>query len=1165
MKKRSLFNFKLLVYIISSLFLFIISVIALVGMVQAADIHIHSIDELNQKQHSPDSHEGMIDRSTLEIDFRSQQLLGKDVLGVGTAHYPRLKKLADGTYIMFYNAKRASPDCLYITSTDLRNWSEPNSIFKSDDTYSYATCDAVVLSNGDILCCAAKRPFSWEAYKTNMDSSSLVIKRSSDNGKTWSEEKTVYNGMVWEPCLLELDTGEIQIYFTHAAPYTYLYGYNDDVRSTGSAIIRSYDGGNTWTPDVNGHNINPDDPYAAWRVMQQQIGSFTVTDPITNSTVEKPWFNDQMPVAIQLNNGSIAMAVESYLHFAPHPINDGYYQISIGFSYDNWARPLGREEEGPADKLLNLDRGAGPYLAQFPSGEVILSHTDNTTKIEYKIGDTTAHNFSQDFKINTGASTLWSSSEIISGHKIAMVSDDGNKTADVEAETMEIGYAELVLNHNITANNQITSLDGNNAEWKNNTEALFIGSISQAQASVRSGYDDSYVYFLVEILDEYLSSSDSFELYFAGDETNSNAYSVKFNTKGVVSKSYGYSVDASVYVGGTVDKDTDTDTGYIIEIRLKKSNLQNIGFTDHLYVLPRLNNTDKDQTFTYDSITGANIKTEDKTLCPMITYTGINRYNKIYVSSSGNDMNLGNTQNEPLKTLARAISAIEGDGEIVILSDITLSSDLHIKTEGKSLKISGLTGKEKINSSANIYSYVDLTIDNIAIHNTKTTLFIYMQYNDLVIGDNVTCSKSVSSYTMYSIIGGYYSTSQSKYADVCSDEDCTIEVNSGRWRYIRGGNRRNGTAAPLGHYSGNTTITINGGIFEATSTAVDEDVSSPTGMNSSSGINTMIINGGSFTGSVYAQSRSGAIDKKADGFTTTPDYDGVARIVYIDGTMKSGIKCMQTIGYPSGNITYPYNTRTEFFCYDKKTNSINVEGFDIEKIISYGIPTEINPTYSEIDGKAVEVYYYGGKLYLESNVKGSVFVIGNETAYGIFILNNDNLTYYDMGISDAYPEYIGTAIRTSSKAGLRFKTSIDMSAFEGKVTVKEVGTLACFEDNLNQNGLLIDSPKCGQSIAYSKEDLYEHWYEEKDNGEKIFTAVLINFEENEFDRNVAYRPYVIFEYNNTEYTLYGKTVIKSVYGVAKQCTGKDSANEFVQYIIGVVEGSDVDFDHSFFD
>ena len=133
------------------------------------------------------------------------------------------------------------------------------------DRRRHMTADAVVLANGDILVVSSYR--AEQSYRKAVGDNGLVIRRSTDNGRTWLPAQRIYTGTNWEPFILQLRSGEIQVYFTHTAPKIHLDGFQER-RSSGIAIVRSRDNGRTWAPAVTGP------PYAAHRVMQQYIGDF---------------------------------------------------------------------------------------------------------------------------------------------------------------------------------------------------------------------------------------------------------------------------------------------------------------------------------------------------------------------------------------------------------------------------------------------------------------------------------------------------------------------------------------------------------------------------------------------------------------------------------------------------------------------------------------------------------------------------------------------------------------------------------------------------------------------------------------------------------------------------------------------------------------------------
>ncbi|SDT27714.1 exo-alpha-sialidase [Microlunatus soli] len=346
---------------------------------------------------------------SLELDSRNYVELDADFLNTQTAHYPRIKKLPDGRYILFYQTTQHSWNVYWTTSSDLRHWEKPQLLFETRkildgaDDLCFATADGCVLDNGDILAVCSFR--ANLRFSSHMELDGLVLRRSTDNGRSWGPEQQIYIGANWEPFVHQTDTGEVQVYFTHSAPKV---AVENTKGSTGVAIIRSRDRGRTWTPDVR------DYPYAADRVAQQ----YTRT---TDAGVKM--FTDQMPSALQIRpGGHIALAMESHLA-------DGNYMISLAHTSRNWPDKLAMDENGPADRQDNLFLGAGPYLARFPSGESVLAY-NQASRQRIRLGDREAREFGDPEAFLPG-NGFWGSIELAGPRQLvttmANVRSDGNK------------------------------------------------------------------------------------------------------------------------------------------------------------------------------------------------------------------------------------------------------------------------------------------------------------------------------------------------------------------------------------------------------------------------------------------------------------------------------------------------------------------------------------------------------------------------------------------------------------------------------------------------------------------------------------------------------------------------------------------------------------------
>ena len=93
-----------------------------------------------------------------------------------------------------------------------------------------------MLANGDILAFTAFR--LKNGYRLNNLNNGIKMRRSKDNGRTWSAPEIIYRGTTWEPSAVQLSSGEIHVYFTSADP---------NKGDSGTALLRSKDNGATWT------------------------------------------------------------------------------------------------------------------------------------------------------------------------------------------------------------------------------------------------------------------------------------------------------------------------------------------------------------------------------------------------------------------------------------------------------------------------------------------------------------------------------------------------------------------------------------------------------------------------------------------------------------------------------------------------------------------------------------------------------------------------------------------------------------------------------------------------------------------------------------------------------------------------------------------------------
>ena len=213
--------------------------------------------ELNQTADEINSHEDDYSRSALKMMYNTLQEHGASE-GYQYPRYPRIRRMSDGTYIQMWQtpantdlSTNNGKDVYYALSSDLKTWTTPAKLFASrsvttttgSDTRHYTNGNGIVLSNGDFLAVAAFRTPKTYNYINSKSDQGLVIRRSKDCGKTWTNEQTIYNGPCWEAHLMEFESGELHCYFAESRPW--ISGSH-----SGTSLVVSNDGGNTWSPAV---------------------------------------------------------------------------------------------------------------------------------------------------------------------------------------------------------------------------------------------------------------------------------------------------------------------------------------------------------------------------------------------------------------------------------------------------------------------------------------------------------------------------------------------------------------------------------------------------------------------------------------------------------------------------------------------------------------------------------------------------------------------------------------------------------------------------------------------------------------------------------------------------------------------------------------------------
>ena len=129
-------------------------------------VRLHTLGEMNTAAAPLNSHAGAERYSVLESIHAYRQLLPAAKLKTDrTAIYPRIKRMADGRYILFMQGGQIASRIYYCTSDDLLHWSDTQVLFEpypvttseGSDTRCFSTVDAAVLADGDLLAACSFR------------------------------------------------------------------------------------------------------------------------------------------------------------------------------------------------------------------------------------------------------------------------------------------------------------------------------------------------------------------------------------------------------------------------------------------------------------------------------------------------------------------------------------------------------------------------------------------------------------------------------------------------------------------------------------------------------------------------------------------------------------------------------------------------------------------------------------------------------------------------------------------------------------------------------------------------------------------------------------------------------------------------------------------------
>lgn len=383
--------------------------------------------------------------------------------------YARIIQLQDGRLMAVCESNGIN----MATSTDKGStWSDPQKIVSNANNVPECVPDLIQLADGTIVVGYNPRPSTPYTQDRRFG---IRCKRSTDNGRTWSDEIFIndasytFEDGCWEPSFLQLPSGELQCYFADEGPYT----------SSGEqqiSMCRSFDGGQTWTT--------------------AQKVSF------------RAGYRDGMPSAIILQDGeTIALAFEDN---GWSGVNNFLPTVVTCPLATNWNNYWVDADSPNRWQAINYNyspryRGGAPYLRKLPWGETIISHQgENGTGVELEhqqmwvfVGNEQAKDFKAMSEPFGSVNSLWNSLAVIDTGTVVAVGAPGGARIEM-IKGRAVRQLEAPFAHPKVDGKQ-TAKEG---YYMSNATQLLLGHTSnKTRFTADFAYDADTLYFTSRVSD----------------------------------------------------------------------------------------------------------------------------------------------------------------------------------------------------------------------------------------------------------------------------------------------------------------------------------------------------------------------------------------------------------------------------------------------------------------------------------------------------------------------------------------------------------------------------------------------------------------------------------------------------------------------------------------
>ncbi|GAB3525795.1 hypothetical protein GCM10027443_00220 [Pontibacter brevis] len=280
-----------------------------------------------------------VDTSTPNLTITWEDAAVKMSHQVYSAEYGRAHRVKGDTVLFTYHFGPPANEWDNIAirrSIDGGNtWSEAETIVADDNPnyYGFANPELITLQNGDVILAYTGRGKPDDNAHAN-----IQIRVSKDRGWTFGPPQIVATGRSWEPAMIQLPDGEIELFYSSEA--LWWSGPGDTAEQQEILMVRSTDNGATWSAPIQ--------------------------------VAYTPGMRDGMAVPLVLQDGKgIVFPIESVNNTASPWIV--WSSLEARWNYDR-VGSLQNERRWLATKAPIW--GGAPFIIQLPTGETILSVQD---------------------------------------------------------------------------------------------------------------------------------------------------------------------------------------------------------------------------------------------------------------------------------------------------------------------------------------------------------------------------------------------------------------------------------------------------------------------------------------------------------------------------------------------------------------------------------------------------------------------------------------------------------------------------------------------------------------------------------------------------------------------------------------------------------------------